>query len=161
MNQCIEVAESMSIYGPSLKRSPLRSSPDQAPKRLATAERPEFREHQPVNLPHPPPPSHVPILPRPVSSYKTNSRPVVPEVPRKRGRPSRADKAKRQLRPILPLPSSEASLTNGTPPGVPRPILPAPLPRPVTASRPMTPPEAYVPAPRASESPIRKRERSL
>lgn len=163
MHQCMEAASQMSIATPSLKRKPWEDiSFEHQAKRAATSER-----HEPVyhSVEHvaPPPASlspHITILPRPTSANPMHQQQTfLQEGPKKRGRPSRADKAKRDLRPILPQPppvlppSSNGALIG---PPLPRPTLPSLLSASPSESRPMTPPEAYIPAARSSNSP-RKR----
>ncbi|KAK7213677.1 hypothetical protein V2G26_020855 [Clonostachys chloroleuca] len=148
MHQCMEAASQMSIAAPSLKRKPWEDiSFEHQAKRPATSER-----HEPVHhgMEHvaPPPASlspHIAILPRPTSANPVHQQQTLShEGPKKRGRPSRADKAKRDLRPILPQPppvlppSSNGAFIGGS---LPRPTLPSLLSASPSESRPMTPPK--------------------
>lgn len=173
MNQCMHAAEQMAIPSASMKRRSSNDHTGNVLKRLATAERPEYSphtSHQPGHQPLPPPASpHVSILPRPANGdYRDPRSPVKADVPKKRGRPSRADKAKRDLQPLLPRPpASQAthapqaparatshSAQNGLAPLAPkRTAVPALLASPITAARPITPPEAYIPTSRSPGSP--------
>lgn len=178
MSQCIQATEQMAIPSAAIKRRLSNEYSEQIPKRVATSERPEYALHtQYPNYQYLPPPaaSHVNILPRPLNGDHREPRSPAPKPdgPRKRGRPSRADKAKRDLHPLLPRPSSDqTSPILHSPHPVPSPgsqnglaslasrsdKLPTimPGPRPSSATRPITPPE-YVATSRSSASPRARR----
>lgn len=149
MNQCMQMAEYLSIPSASLKRKPSNEHIDHGSKRRAMsdylAQPPaptDSFEHQ-AALPTAPPP--VAILPRPPngSAESPPSQPpaAAAAVPKKRGRPSRADKAKRDLRPLLPQHLAPRPPPQALGPNTPRPILPAVSPG--LDQRPITPPTAY------------------
>ena len=183
MNQCIHAVGQLGIpSSTSLKRRLSTDYTEHAPKKPATVERPEYSLHTSYHSAYhqpPPGPPHVTILPRLTSSDHRDPRtPAKVELPKKRGRPSRADKAKRDLQPLLPRPAApQASPTllapqspsephnpgqagshpgqNGLAPLAPkRTAVPSLLASPVTAARPITPPEAYIPRSRSPSSPM-------
>ena len=181
MNQCIHAAEQLGIpSSTSLKRRSSSDHTEHTLKRSATAERPEYSLHAsyaPSYQAQPPAAPHVAILPRPASSDHRDPRtPGKVELPKKRGRPSRADKAKRDLQPLLPRPPAHQTPPTGRAlqsPSAPqnwragsqpaqnglaplaskRTAVPSLLSSPITASRPITPPEAYLPTSRSPSSP--------
>lgn len=154
MNQCIQIAEHHSIPSNSLKRKQSSDNIDAMPKRRAVSD--SFEQHAPLLSASP----HVSILPRPANGYAEGppSQPAALTPPKKRGRPSRADKAKRDLRPLLP--QHPQHLAPRLPPialapNAPRQILPS-----VNANqrpRPETPPAVYSASP-ASDGPPGKRK---
>lgn len=162
MNQCIEAADRMSIPM-SLKRKSWDDDHVERPaKRVAGQEYAEqMRRHSMENASKPPVSSGlampVNILPRPSNGYSSISpqRPPAPELPKKRGRPSRADKAKRDLRPLLPQPAVSHPVFMGQSPDAPRSLPPRTLPPLSTTAteRAITPPEMYTPAARSAVSP--------
>lgn len=181
MSQCIQATEQMAIPSASIKRRLSNEYTEQTSKRLATSERPEYalHTHYPAYQPLPPPTAtgpHVNILPRPMNGDRREPRSPAPKVdmPKKRGRPSRADKAKRDLHPLLPRPSldqtspvPQSAHTAPSPSGPNGFVSLAPktdrLPsimterRPSSSSRPVTPQEAYAALSRSSASPRERR----
>lgn len=179
LSQCMQATENMAIPSASMKRRLSNEYTEQTTKRLATTERPEYalHTHYPAYQPLPPPTApHVNILPRPMNGDIREPRSPAPkaDVPKKRGRPSRADKAKRDLHPLLPRPSMDQTSPvlqsphpvaspasqNGLVPLAPKTDrLPSivPGPRPSSATRPITPPEAYNAPVRSSASPRTRR----
>ena len=180
MNQCMQAAEQLSVNAHSIKRRLSNDQSESNPKRLATAERPEYtmlgsHYHYPHYQLPPPAPTQASILPRPASGERRDHPPQFkPDPPRKRGRPSRQDKAKRDLQPLLPRPSFPAASqllhTSASPqvagqgtiptsashlaPLAPKiPEAPSLLASPLSTGRPITPPEAYVPTVGGSASP--------
>lgn len=129
--QCMQVAEQLMAQGPQLKRK--RSNElDGHPKRptlpggYVPGSGPNYHSSGPLKAPTP-----VNIAPRPSNGHRLSPAPSPPPPfpsSRKRGRPSRADKAKRDLRPILP--QRIVPRPSEYPPGIPEPrtILPAPAP---------------------------------
>lgn len=162
----------MGISSPSLKRRSSNDYNDQSSKRPSRAAHPGYPPPVPIqpSYPYPPPPAahpHASMMHyQAPSDYRQRRQPDKPDPPKKRGRPSRADKAKRDLQPILPRPLAPqlapqvAHPTHFSPPShivdVPpsfnglaplapkRTTLPPMLPSPVRPAGPITPPEAYV-----------------
>ena len=149
MNQCIQVAEHLSIPSTAIKRKTISAQDDHVAKRRALSDQPEQTISASSNTtqyhPAASSPSHVAILPRPANGFHTSlaSQPQV-TAPRKRGRPSRADKAKRDLRPNLP-PQLAPKPPQSPVQGMPRAILPAA--NVAIDSRRLTPPAAYSASP--------------
>ncbi|KAH7326394.1 hypothetical protein B0I35DRAFT_133817 [Stachybotrys elegans] len=156
MNQCVQVAERFGIRSSSssLKRRLSDSPHDYPAKRMSFSDSLDQPRPSPTKMSHPGPTtasSHVPILPRPPNGFHQGPPPpppAAPVAPRKRGRPSRADKAKRDLRPILPqqpVPLAPASSTHhgqqSASANTGRPILPAV--NTIQRPRALTPPVAY------------------
>lgn len=163
----------MSIPVPTIKRKSWDADYEERPtKRMAYPDPAERVTHATEQRPVTPMPSavtmpttgtlrrasngHIPPSPQPRTAASTPA--STSEPPKKRGRPSRADKAKRDLRPLLPQPPPQApprpmSSHAQSPPGF-RPLLPAFLPSMNTAApRSLTPPGAYVPVARQIRSP--------
>lgn len=181
MHQCVEAIERMSIPVPSLKRKSWEDDQEERPaKRISYPDVQEHMHHTTEQRPNTPLPSG---LAMPMTGYRRPSngqapnaqhRTVASEPPKKRGRPSRADKAKRDLRPLLPQPPATALApvpspvsTNSRPmsshaqpaqpaqsPSALQPLQPAFLPSfKMAPQRSITPPGAYVPAARQVRSP--------
>ncbi|KID73199.1 uncharacterized protein G6M90_00g087180 [Metarhizium brunneum] len=130
MNQCMQVVEHMG--GPSSNSKRLSTSSQGEPV-LKEADSSVAGDTTSLNTQHLSPPVSnvpVPILPRPSKGLEQNQVAMPPPQsttkPKKRGRPSRADKAKRDLRPNLP-PHIAPRMQHGT---GHRPILPA-IPHPL------------------------------
>lgn len=130
MNQCMQVVEHMG--GPSSNSKRLSTSSQGEPV-LKEADSSVAGDTTSWNTQHLSPPVSnvpVPILPRPSKGLEQNQVAMPPSQsttkPKKRGRPSRADKAKRDLRPNLP-PHIAPRMQHGT---GHRPILPA-IPHPL------------------------------
>jgi hypothetical protein len=136
MNQCMQFAGHISITTPYLKRRPSSVDFEPPTKRPAFSELPEHARPtssqgilQPVWQPPTPTTAAGPRSANGlVDSSPQTSAPG--PAPKKRGRPSRADKAKRDLRPLLPQhlaprPSPGPVLLHPFSPTTPRPILPA------------------------------------
>lgn len=177
----MQATEQMAISSASIKRRLSNEYTEQNTKRLATSERPEYalHTHYPAYQPSPLPTAtapHINILPRPTNGDCREPRSPVSKIdlPRKRGRPSRADKAKRDLHPLLPRPSMDQTSAVAqsahaiASPGGPNGLVPlAPktdrLPsivterRPSSSSRPATPQAAYVAVSSSSVSPRARR----
>lgn len=131
LRQCMDVATQLTSQASQLKRKrPNELMLEGNPKRPAFA--PGFASgagpshHAPAAVMAPAP---VHIAPRPSNGHRSSPHPSPPppaQPTKKRGRPSRADKAKRDLRPLLPqhLAPRPSEHTPGT--YEPRPILPAP-----------------------------------
>lgn len=160
MNQCVEAIERMSLPVPSLKRKSWSNDQDDRPaKRRANHEHGEHipratdtNSNAPM-LPGAAPP--VSILSRPSTGYSISPKlPSAPELPKKRGRPSRADKAKRDLRPLLPQPPDSRAVFKTQNPLTPRPTLPALAPALYDPlSRLVTHPDVYTPVAHSGVSP--------
>lgn len=175
----MQATDQMAIPSASIKRRLSNEYTDQSSKRLAMSERPEYALHPHYSTYQPLPPptaiaSHANILPRPMNGDHSLREPRSPapkvEIPKKRGRPSRADKAKRDLHPLLPRPSLDQASpmpqsahataspggSNGLVPLAPKTDrLPSIVTerRPSSSSRPVTPQGAYVAVSRSSASP--------
>lgn len=158
MNQCVELAERMSII-PHMKRRLSLDREEYANKRQATAHAVHAQEihnshytHQPSHSsPAASVPRHIASPPMPhFTPPMTSQKPPVTDTPKRRGRPPRQDKQKRDsLRPILPHPSmmahsTQAPMTPASTLSSVRPLLPAPS-RSLEHVRPATPPEAHIP----------------
>lgn len=107
MNQCIQMAEQLSLPSCSTKRKSLGTQDERAPKRQSLPDQRGHGSAIPFNSVHcqtsgPARPTNVAILPRPDTGVQRASSQPPAAVPKKRGRPSRADKARRNLRPNLP-----------------------------------------------------------
>lgn len=166
MHQCVEAIERMSIPIPSLKRKSWEEDYEERPaKRMSYPEHQEQVHHAAEQRPNTPLPSG-PAMPttgfrRPSNGHiqSPQQRTAALEPPKKRGRPSRADKAKRDLRPLLPQPPAAAhprpmSANAQSPAAAPRPLQSAFLPALKMAThRSLTPPGAYAPAARQVRSP--------
>lgn len=170
----MQATEHMAIPSASMKRRLSNEYTEQTSKRPAMFERPEYALHPqyPSYQPSPHPAgSHVNILPRPLNGDHREPRSPAPrsDVPKKRGRPSRADKAKRDLHPLLPRPSlDQTSPVLHSPYPVASPgsqnsfvalapktdRLPSivPGPRPSSATRLTTPPRAPTTPPEAPKT---------
>lgn len=134
MNQCMQFAEHISIATTPLKRRPSDDF-DHPSKRLAFSDLPE--QARPTSSPGILQPATAPPQ-APTFSMQARSlngalesppqHPAPPPV-KKRGRPSRADKAKRDLRPLLPQHLAPrpppGAISQVMSPNAPRPILPA------------------------------------
>lgn len=163
MHQCVEAIERMSIPVPSLKRKSWDGDyEERTAKRMAYQDHPDHK-HPPTD--HSPMPQGI-VMPAPGDLRRASNghiaspqRPTVPEPPKKRGRPSRVDKAKRDLRPILPQPRIpprpvSADAYSVPSPGGFRPIQPALLPAlNIAVAHPSTPTGPYPPAARQVRSP--------
>ncbi|KAI9167479.1 Oxidoreductase calM [Paramyrothecium foliicola] len=179
MNQCMQFAEHISITTSSLKRRPSSDDFGHPSKRLAFSDMPE--QTRPTSspgilqpAPPPPPPSYTAYTTAhttPSNGFiETSPQPPVPVMAKKRGRPSRADKAKRDLRPLLPQHLAPRPPPGAAPPQVPsppaaRPILPAigsprDFRRGPLDPRSWSPPSLYRVSPGVEEkSPARHQER--
>ena len=133
MNQCMQFAEHISVATTSLKRRP-SDDYDHPSKRPAFSDMPE--QPRPTSSPG----ILQPAVPSQTVNYSMQARvpngtlespppPPAPMPAKKRGRPSRADKAKRDLRPLLPQHLAPRPPPGTAPqvlsPNAPRPILPA------------------------------------
>lgn len=168
MYQCVEAIERMSIPVPSLKRKWDEENEERPTKRISYQEQPEHTHHTTEQRPNTPLTSGLSVpmtgMYRPTNGHIPSPQQRTPasEPPKKRGRPSRADRAKKDLRPLLPQPPASApapppprpmSSHAQSPAGL-RPLQPALLPAlKMNTPRSITPPGAYAPAARQVRSP--------
>lgn len=171
MNQCMQAAEQMAIPSPSLKRRSSNDHTEHTLKRLATMDRPEYSSpaSRQANWPA--------ILPRPTNGdYREPLPPPKVEPKKKRGpgRPRREDRILPTPQPLLPRlpamqssyaphssqfspapegPASHQAQNSLAPPAAKRAAALALPASPTSAGRPITPPEAYMPASRSPSSP--------
>ncbi|KEY67227.1 hypothetical protein S7711_06696 [Stachybotrys chartarum IBT 7711] len=159
MNQCMQIAEHLAIPS-TLKRKPASDWSEPHPKRVATTERADqprpLRNSMTPSTVAASPGPHIAILPRPGrESLERPPPPQIPPLPKKRGRPSRADKAKRDLRPILPQQIAprpvEKSHSQSSSPIPPHHLLPPVVS--VQHKRAQTPPIGYGTTPAIEEAP--------
>lgn len=100
MIQCVKAAEDMAIMSPFMKRNLSNGPTRHGTKRNAPVD--DAEEYSAVSVLPMPTTSHVPIAPRPTNRCPEVPQPYERPPRKKRGRPSRADKAKMDLRPNLP-----------------------------------------------------------
>lgn len=172
----MQAAERMAIHSTSLKRRSSNDHDDTLPKRAAAADEHGHLIHPPQQTSyHQVPPNvatHLSVLPRSAARVQDVYQPMAKhDPPKKRGRPSRVERTKRDLQPLLPRPLApqppavpqlpQASPGNARPTSqagmltlAPKPTaVPALLASTATAARPITPPEAHDRSKGASSSP--------
>jgi hypothetical protein len=166
MNQCMQFAEHISIAKAPSKRRPSEDY-DYPSKRLAFSDQAD--QNRPTSSPgilQPAAPSQPMQARAPNCPLESPPQGPAPVLAKKRGRPSRADKAKRDLRPLLPQhlaprppPGAVSQLLS---PNTPRPILPAitsprAMPNLPAEPRSWSPPSMYKGPVGADDKPLDKK----